>query len=378
MAELFAAAESGNITPAWLTQALRQSGTLPHGEVVAVELQTTDAFNSQTSHLTLHYSADAPEQAPTRLVLKRNTREAWCIRAQAKEVRFYQTVATLPEHPKIIPPCYAASYDAQSGNSYLLLQDLSETHRQPVTRAETIDTSGSVPRPEYIEATIDTLARLHAFWWEHPLLKTEVAQAGMWQAEEAPAQRYTQRRIQEWEQLMASEPGSTLPAELRTGIEQWLERMPHYWEQRLAPRFATGSKQTLTHGDAYFSNFLCPRQLPGTSYLLDWQSPQVHIGALDLANMLATFWTPAQRHEGQRELRALRRYHDTLTASGVNNYSWEELLDDYRIGLIDWLEVPIWDASNGSSRTYWWPKLQCLFNAVMDWQCLEFMSSTPS
>ena len=374
MAELFSTNEANDITPIWLTRVLRQPGILPQGEVITVDREETDAFNSHTSYLTLHYSDNAPPDAPTQLILKRNTREECFIRAQKREVLFYQTVASLPEHPKVVAPCYAAAYDEQSGNSYLLLQNLSHTHRPPVTREETIDTSGSVPSPAYIDATIETLALIHAFWWEHPLLKTEVARAGTWFENEAPAQRYVQKRAQAWEQLVNSEDGATLPIEVREGFAQWLARMPHFWEKHLAPRFFTGSKQTLLHGDTYFSNFLCPRHLPSTTYLIDWQGPEVHIGALDLANMLATFWTRAQRQQDQREWRALRHYYETLIVHGVQNYTWEELLDDYRIGLIDWLYMPVWDACNGSSKDYWWPKMQCLFHAAMDWQCMEYMA----
>ncbi|GHO49152.1 oxidoreductase family protein [Ktedonospora formicarum] len=374
MVELFATTEIDGITPTWLTQILRHSGALTQGEVHAIEIQSTGAFNSHTNYLSLRYSPEAPPEAPTHLVLKQNTQEEWCKQAQAREVRFYQTITALPNHPQVIAPCYAAAYDEQSGNSYLLLQNLSETHRQPVTRDESIDTSGSVPSPDYIEATIETLAHLQAFWWEHPLLTTEVARAGMWLTHEAPASRYIQTRTQAWEQFVTRQAGAALPVEVRAGYERWLAHMPRYWEQHLEPRFRTGSKQTLLHGDAYFSNFLCPRHLPGATYLIDWQGPEVHIGALDLANMLATFWTPAQRHEEQREVRALRHYYDTLTAHGVRHYSWDELLDDYRIGLIEWLYMPVWDANNGSSHDYWWPKMQCLFQTAMEWQCLEFMA----
>lgn len=374
MTESFHAFENAMVTPGWLTQVLRQSGTLPQGEVKAVDIQLNGAFNSLTSHLTLRYSDDAPRSAPTRLVLKRNTQEDWCKRAQAREVRFYKAVAALPELSQVIVPCYVADYDEQSGNSYLLLQDVSETHREPVTREETISTLGSVPRPEYIEATIDTLATIQAFWWEHPLLKTEVARAGEWLEREAPGERYARNRAEMWEQVLASKGGATLPEEVRSGYTTFVTHLASFWEKRLGPRFYTGSKQTLLHGDAYFSNFLCPRHLPGNTYLIDWQGPEVHIGALDLANMLATFWTRTQRNEDQRELRALQRYYQTLTTRGVCNYSWEELLDDYRVGLIEWLFMPVWDACNGSPKSYWWPKMQCLFHAAIDWQCLDFVT----
>src|SRR5690348_2846272 len=93
------------ITPQWLTAVLRQSGVLRAGEVRTVEKETTGAFNSHTSHLLLHYSADATSEAPKHLVLKQNTQEAWAKEAGMEEVKFYHLVASLHDHPTVIIPC---------------------------------------------------------------------------------------------------------------------------------------------------------------------------------------------------------------------------------------------------------------------------------
>jgi hypothetical protein len=99
------------ITPAWLTAVLRASGSLAHGEVLAVDSAPTGAFNSYTSHLQLHYSNDTAPGLPANLILKRNISEPWAIEAGAQEVAFYRLVAALPIAPPAIVPCYAAAYD---------------------------------------------------------------------------------------------------------------------------------------------------------------------------------------------------------------------------------------------------------------------------
>src|SRR5262249_49805119 len=120
------------------------------------------------------------------------------------------------------------------------------------------------------------------------------------------------------------------------------------------------------HGDAYLSNFLMPRSGHGPAILLDWQSPEFDLGALDLANMCATFWTREQRHA--REERALRRYHAALDVPG---YPFDDLMGDYRLAVADWLLIPVQDAFDGSPPMYWGPKMRCLAQAAIDHAIVE-------
>ena len=91
-----------------------------------------------------------------------------------EEVRFYQLIASLPDHPSVIIPCYAAATDEHSRNSYVLLQDLSETHRPPVTRDQQISLVEGVPAADDIEAVIETLAQVQAAVDELPANQREV------------------------------------------------------------------------------------------------------------------------------------------------------------------------------------------------------------
>ena len=366
------------ITPDWLTTVLQQSGMLQRGEVVSVTKRDSGAFNSQIGHLLLGYSADSPSDAPTQLVLKRNTTEAWSIEAGAEEVKFYNLVGSL-HHPPVIPPCYAAAYDEASGNSYVLLQDLSETHAPPITRDQQIGFVEGVPPVVHIDAVVDTLAQLHAYWWEHPLLNTNTFHVGYWSRNADRFSQYLQRRKTSWESLIENE-SEWLPADVRELYEEVFARLPHHWDHFLEPRFRTKTHLTLVHGDAYFCNFLCPRHTTNTegkpmrsTYLLDWQSPTFDVGAYDLVNLCAAYWTPEQRHEDDREQRILRHYHQNLLAHGVQNYLWDDLVADYKTGIIYWILVPVQDCFGGASRDYWWPKMQCLVAAFREWDCLAQM-----
>ncbi|CAN5565792.1 phosphotransferase [soil metagenome] len=361
-------------TPGWLTDVLQQAGVLQHGAVTKIEQQTSDAFNSQLAFLHLDYSADARSTdvgstLPTRMVLKRNVASDWGVEAGVEEVKFYKLVATLSDHPPVMPHCYAAGFDEASGNSYLLLQDLSASHAPPVTRNQQINLVDAMPAPAHLESVIDTLAQFHAYWWQHLQLASERLSVGYWSRNAERFGLYLQRRQRSWDSLIAGE-GDWLPADIRSLYEQMLTRLPAHWEHYLEPRFRTQTHLTVIHGDAYFSNFLCPKQgQAGATYWLDWQSPAVDLAGYDLVNLMATFWTPAQRHGAGREQKLLEQYYNTLCAHGVTGYTWEDLLTDYRSGLICWLLMPVQDRYGGAGKTYWWPKMQCLVAAFRDWQC---------
>jgi hypothetical protein len=354
------------ITPAWLTPLLYRAGVLPQGAVVSIREEPNAAFNSRITHLSLSYSDDAPASAPRRLLLKRSLSAPWAIRAGAREVGFYRLVESLPARLPMIVPCYAAEYDEASGSSHILLQDVSATHHAPLTRDQQLTPEENVPAAVDQEQTVDALAQLHAYWWEHPYLGTGAAQVDRSYRDRSCFEQLIQCHAEDWKGLLQAE-GEWFPAHFRNLCEQALAYLPRLWARYLEPRLTDRVGVTLTHGDAYFANFLCPNDpTSGETYFIDWQSPAAHLGAEDLANLCATFWTRAQRAEGGREEGVLRRYHRGLLANGVHDYCWDELLTDYRVAVTDWLFVPVHDRAEGSSTSYWWPKLRCLMEAFED------------
>lgn len=357
------------VTAQWLTTLLQKNSHLPTGAVLAVEQRASAAFNSQSSFLRVRYSADAAPDLPVAFVLKQNGPEEWAKLAGADEVKFYQVIANLPDHPAIIVPCYGAAYDDATGDSMLLLQDLTATHLPPVTREEQISIVNGVPSKLVIGAVVDTLAQLHAYWWEHPLLATGTFAIGYWTADRERFVQYLTRRRASWVRL-TQQAGDHLSAVYRDFYEAIFTQLESHWERYLSPRFQQRAQITLVHGDAYFANFLSPRVgATGRTYLLDWQSPSFDLGAYDLANLCATFWTSAQRNQLDREMSILQRYHLGLLRHGVTGYSWEQLLTDYRAALLFWVLMPVQDGADGAPHSYWWPKMQCLVAAFEEWEC---------
>jgi thiamine kinase-like enzyme len=162
---------------------------------------------------------------------------------------------------------------------------------------------------------------------------------------------------------------------MRRFYERLLGRLPGYFAKKLSPRVSTNRNLTLIHGDTYFCNFLCAR-IPGTgsAYLMDWQSPSCDLAAYDLVNLLAAFWSHAQRNESSREIKLLRRYYEGLQSRNVRDFSWDDLLADYRNGLVFWVLMPVQDAGDGAGPGYWIPKMRCLMGAFEDWSCWEIVS----
>lgn len=361
---IHALAATDPITPDWLTQALRTAGALPTGEVIACQTTENGAFNSAASHLQLAYSADAPAEAPHHLFLKRNRDTAWAIGAARDEVRFYQVVAKLDPRPSMIIPCYLATFDEERGASSLLLADVSATHSAPRTRDDLLR-GEPIPDQRALDLAIDALASFHACWWERPELGVDFALAN-WYSDAATFAAHVERRRGEWVRFLAAE-GAWFPADLRTLYEDALTRLPGLWDSGLSAHMTTGHGLTLGHGDCYITQFLVPH--PGVSsptYLVDFQGAAADTPAFDLIHLFAAFWTREQRHQDDLELRCLRRYHAGLVAGGVRDYSWEQLLADYRVELTIMLFYPVWDETAGSPQSYWLPKMRSLVAAWQD------------
>ncbi|MGE5333827.1 MAG: phosphotransferase [Nitrososphaerota archaeon] len=362
-------------TPEWLTEVLHRSGLLTSGSVVRAEESANAAFNSAARHLHITYSSDVPPDLPQWLFFKRNLPEAWAQRAGAREVAFYQVAATMADRLPMVVPCYGAAYDATSGDSWLLLQDVSATHVAPVTREQSINGAG-VPTDAQLTAIVEALAGLHAAWWEHPALGRESLVVSEWYRDRECFEMTVRQFRDNWNAFQ-SMAGPTLPAPITTLYESVLAELPHIWEPVLAERMARLRQLTISHGDCYLSQFLCP--LPdapnGTAYLIDFQGACGDLPAMDLTFLFATFWSPEQRHTAQREHRLLRLYLDTLHRHGIASYTWDDLVADYRISLAFMIFYPVWDAVNGSSRDYWEPKLRCLASAAEDWECRDLLAS---
>jgi len=146
------------VTPEWLTHVLREP-------ILTCIRRDNKAFNSAIAHIEVTYGAGASPDSPRHLLIKLNDQE----NGEA-EVAFYHLVNTLltPRLPMLVR-CFSAEYEPLSGHSYCILEDLSETHSEPISREQVLSGVG-VPSDVHLDRMIDALAEFHAYWWEHPQL----------------------------------------------------------------------------------------------------------------------------------------------------------------------------------------------------------------
>lgn len=341
------------MTASALTGILSRAGTLAHGRVVHVEHdRTVRTWVSRLDFVRVSYSPGAPADLPRSLVIKRPPASPVdAARAIDDELDFYRRIAPAVPSPPLVR-CLAA-VDGSPDGPVLILEDLRASHDHP---------SWPVPPNGWqSEASIDALGIIHAPWWEHPDLGR-----GVGVAHTESSLRAMVRGIAEHLPAFFREYGTSLPAPARVTLER-------VFGSRLRPwlRLTDTRALTLTHGDAHSWNFLFPSAGSGSAYLLDWQMWHIDVGARDLAFMMALHWSPARRHELERDL--LRRYHDGIVRRGVSGYSFDDLLLDYRHCIVRNLTFPLIFWSRGMAAERWWYRLEYALAAYRDLECDDLL-----
>jgi hypothetical protein len=348
----------GQVTPVWLTHLLRRKGYLPKSTINDIHILKLARTNVSTIYY-LAVSYSSPEiSAPARLFLKLpNPDFVW----PHKEVEFYNRIVPamqLHYTDRELPflHCYDAVYIAETGQSYLLMEDLSQTHF-------TIDRP-MPPTVQHCERLIDAYALFHAHWWEHPRLGRDIGER---LTEEGIDNflKEAQKKFRDFTDFMGeslSKPQCTL-----------LEGIVSAWPEKRRQRLAQGKGITLVHRDPHPLNFLYPDDLAeGEVKLIDWQSWRIDTGSDDLAYLMACHWPFEQRV--QLEAALLRRYFDRLLSLGVNNYRWDDCYYDYQASIIRCLFFLMyaWSPAQWQAGA-WWGRLQKGLAAFKGWNCADLL-----
>lgn len=336
---------------AWLEAALAEAAG--GGTIADIRVTETDAMHSRILHLELVWEG-AAATAPARIVWKRGL-------DGDREVDVYRLLKTRSALPT--PRCFAA--DDQG----VLLEDLSRTHHAPVSRDELLAGRG-VPSGDAIERVVDALADFHAAWWEDPALGTGVAEVRDWFRDPASHGAHVERRRRELDRFLQIEPESPH----RDVYREALAVLGRLWTPEWAARMTDHTNLTLVQGDAYPNQFLVPGRGDGPAIVMDFGDATANPGAFDLAFLLATFWTRGQRAEDRREDSLLERYADRLSRRGVH-FPVELVRADYRRMVAYLVFDALWNCTDGSSRGYWEPKMNCLVAAWEDWDCASLPGS---
>lgn len=317
-----------DITPQLLTEILSTSGVLYAGAVTAVTCEMESGqkgFISNVATFQLTYSEDSHGDLPHRLFLKvtkPDLHPEYGLVGE-HEIKFYTDI--LPSESKLpVARCYYAEWEATTHRAALLLDDLSPTHFQRPLPLP--------PAPNHCYRIVESLARIHAHWWNHPQLGKTIGTPLNPVDADASLRR-----------LEASLPkyldylGDALLPTQRLAYERIFASS---FLPRRAARLIKQNTVTLIHGDAHTNNLLLPHDAQGGQVvLIDWHRWGIDVPLYDLAFLIALHWSAERRATLEQPL--LRHYHHHLLQNGVTGYGWEECWRDYGENVIVMTLIPI-------------------------------------
>lgn len=327
MSQLSVPGTMDEITPEWLTAALRERGYLGAAEVTAIDKVTIGAgigILGELSRMTPTYSA-SEATAPKTLIAKIPTADpggkgiAQMLGFYEKEARFYNEMCD-SVGVRAARGYYAGS-DVAAVKYVILMEDLAAIRMGDQLSGASLEECRTV---------IGEAARLHAKWWSSPeLARLDWIPAGNEPMIKLAALAYAQ---------------SLEPFLQKFG--EHLTPMQHEMAVNFLPRmnpiqdaFAT-EPLTLCHGDLRLDNiFFGSPDGSSACTLIDWQIAIKARGPYDIAYFMTQSVDPAVRAPNEETL--VREYARQLEDRGVKGYSFEHAWDDYRVSTMFCLAYPV-------------------------------------
>jgi len=304
-----------HLTEEWLTHALCDG--VAGAEVVGHRLHGRDDGTSSRQRLTIEYNAAGQDAGlPTQLFTKSGpTFKTRLVSAAANlskiEANFYAHVR--PQLDIEAPVTRYSAYDPISNRQLLLVDDMAAT-----AGAEFGTVLTRTLTREQAECVVDTLAALHARFWEAPLQRiygTWLENSYDWQATLNITIGAAKRIASGFERGRA-----VIPPRLYARRDEVHPALMRSLEINIS------GPQTMLHSDVHPGNWYVTAD--GRMGLCDWQCI-VHGGwARDIAYALSSHLTPEQRREWEQDLVA--RHGEQLAAAGIQPLAADEAFLAYR------------------------------------------------
>lgn len=310
-----------DISAAWIEDVLRSAGAISSQQITDIALRPLGesmGFLSTIAAVDLTYD-DAANPGPAAVVVKLEPGEGAFrdaerqFRAFERESFFYRDVAA---HVEVrVPQVYHAH--AGPDGSALVMEDL--------TRLRCGDQVRGMLHREVI-ATVQQIARVHAAYWDNDRLASLD-----WLPDHDPFwfRDYTEH----W-------PGFAREFEVRLGREGIAlgEGVLHHLDwltERLAER-----PSSLVHADLRADNLMFgDPHSDDAVVILDWQLATRSMAANDPTRLLGGS-EPAAERKGHH-LEVFTAWHETLISRGVKGYEFDEALEDFRLGALFNLLIPV-------------------------------------
>jgi hypothetical protein len=329
------------ITPTWLTGALRASGALQCGSVadlVITPFAEGVGLMSQLAKLEVSYTSGSWPTLPSRMVVKLSARRG-PNRAMAvdfglyeREVRFYKELAAGAGIRTPVP--FVAVHDRATDDMVLVLEDVSP--EEPAVAGFTDDEVALIVRQ---------LAAFHAWWWDG----AGRTRPDWVPALDGPVWSAHQSMFRSGWEAFARTPTAASHAEFMSFGTALVDAIPALQRRLSWPPV------TLVHLDFRRSNIFVThdRGAPQVA-VVDWQPLSIGRGPYDLGYFLSQSVPVAQRRALEQPMLSL--YHSVLRDHGVRDYTADDVWDDYRLGVAYSSSYAVGtllvDLANSTGRSY--------------------------
>lgn len=305
------------LTPEWVTQALRDSGSLVAGRVTRLRLDRgiSPGFFGDIARVFLTYQ-NAKGLTPRSVVAKFPTAEAGAFRIGAergyyeREVVFYREFAL--ECGLRVPWCYASDFDPANNSSVLLLEDLSAY--RPGTAA-----SPSIADDD--RAVMHQLGVFHALWWQ----SHELDHLDWLPPADAGADRFRRDFAAAWATLV-DQLGEDLDSRAIARGEAVGDKVVDI------KRDLAQGHSVILHADLRKENLFFIDADEPKVVAIDWQHCRRGRAPFDVATYLFGAMNEMTQEE---ESSLLGAYHQSLTQAGVDGYSLTDCRRDYELAMVD-------------------------------------------
>jgi hypothetical protein len=308
-----------DLTAEWFTSVLAPHGLGPVVRVERRDLGTGIGILAVVTLVELHYADGA--HGPATLVVKTSSpapENVFLCQAMGfydREVSFYRERAASVRNIRV-PRAYHADIDPSGAHMVVVIEHIG---------GATCPNQLEGLSPEMAGRIVDTIAGLHAEFWNAPALETEMT----WLPPmNNPLYKGAQQIAQANWDTFASRFAPHVPADAVGLIRRVTDNYPAVLDAMVAR-----GNMTFTHTDCRAENYL----FGGTAgddaiTVLDFQLATRFYGVWDIANLLAGSITPEVRRQHEQAL--LERYHGRLVELGVTGYDIERLRFDYRACLL--------------------------------------------
>lgn len=295
------------ITPAWLTDALRQTFLDANERVVrckAVQIGIGEGFAGRLYRLSVTFDKRKPVSLIAKLASDDpSLKNVVAIENVYREARFYKEIA--PRIDVATPKVFYANYGDEE--LVIIMEDLGEID---------LGSAGLMASVAETKVAFSTIAKFHVRWWNHDITREDwLAPAG-----DSLEKEELDRALR----VSLDKYGDQFPY-LGECIEIFLKHLP-----KIPMVIAKKPPLTLIHGDFHRKNLHFKKD--GSVTIFDWQVVEANTPVTDIANWLLMYLSVEDRRT--HEVKLLRHYYKSLGRKCRRKYKFRQLKSDYRQALI--------------------------------------------